>query len=230
MSVGSRALDLNGPTACQGLLLITMTMTPLAGFVIISVIVVTVLPIIVGFLVMGLFPLTIRYMLYLPVANSIVIRNPNDLCRDITVFHGDPRSVVCLGSVPPVAPWRPPEPRVEKEIWSCIGNEIDPRPWDQDDLGGFRDDHGWSSYVDVKVDLRPSVFLWAGQEKNDENHQAAHRCTTESHNYLPIEFIFIDREPGISSAPLFPEMWFAGRDDDKKGKGGGGVGSENRNP
>jgi hypothetical protein len=149
---------LDGPTACHGRLLIIITMPPLVGLVIFSVAIVAVLPIIVGLLVMGLFPLSIRDMLYLPVANSIVIRNPYDLYRDIAVFHDDPRSVVCLGSVPPVAPWRPPKPRVEKEIRSCIGNEIDPRPWDQDDLGGFRDDHGWSSDVDVKVDLRESVF------------------------------------------------------------------------
>ena len=162
--------------SCQGRLLIIMTMTPLAGLVIFSVVVLTVLPMIVGLLVMGLFPLSIRHMFSFLVANSIIPRNPDDLYRYMAVFHDDPRSVVCLGSVPPVAPRRPPEPRMEKEIRSCIGNEIDPRrPRDQDDLGGFRDDHGWSSDVDVKVDLRQSVFRRAQKEEDGENRKFSYR-------------------------------------------------------
>jgi hypothetical protein len=122
--------------------------------------------IIVIFPGMFLLPLPVRDMFGLFIADSVILRDPDDLDRDAAALYRHPRAVVDPGAVPPVTPRRPPEPCVKKEIHTGIGDKIDSGSGDQDDLGGFRHDHRRGADVEVDVDFRRRGTRQAGKKKD----------------------------------------------------------------
>src|SRR4030042_5614553 len=102
--------------ACRGRGSIVVAMPPLVPLPMFLLVVTIGVPaIIVVFPGMFLLPLPVRDMFCLFVADSVILRDPDDLDRDDAALYGHPLAVVDPGAVPPVPPGRPPEPCVERE-------------------------------------------------------------------------------------------------------------------
>jgi hypothetical protein len=63
----------------------------------------------------------------------------------------------------------PPIPRIEKEVGTRVGNEIDAYAGRQHDRGGFRHDQRRRPDVDVEVDFRLCGNRHARNEKECQN-------------------------------------------------------------